>query len=112
MAQPPKFAALAALTLLSVFLLIPGRAHAASAGDYVEKMSTDQQFNYASGAIDMLAYDLSKSDQGDKTKCLYDWFYRSDGKSHTQILAIFEKHPELPAVGILRVLAKRQCGFE
>lgn len=95
------------LITLTVIALLPLKAHAVTAGDVLDRMDADERFGFMNGALDMLAYELSRAGQGDKTACVYDWYFRGNGPS--EVVAVFDNHKDLPAVAIIRTLADRHC---
>lgn len=97
------------LPAFALALLLSAQAHALPAADIVDRMSAEESGAYISGALDMLAYELSRGGAGEKAACLHDWYYRSDGAGPREVVAVFEHHKDLPAVGILRILVDRHC---
>lgn len=96
------------LTVLTVIALLPLKAHAVTAGDVLDGMSNDESGSYISGAVTMLAYELSRTGQGDEAACIIDWYFKGGGGPH-EVVAVFDNHKELPAVAIIRTLADRHC---
>lgn len=96
-------------TLIAALLVAASVSPAAavSAGDFLDKMNEQQRFGYMNGALDAITYDLARAGQGDKAQCVASFYYEGSGPQ--DLAALLESHPELPVVGILKALIKRNC---
>ncbi len=82
-----------------------------TAKDFLEKMNSDEQFNYLMGAIDALAYARYMKDgkSEDGMTCIVNWFFEGT-QGRVQINQAFEEFGDYPPSNILWHLAKKQCG--
>lgn len=92
--------------------LFGGGAHALTADDVLNKMSSDQQHGYISGLVDGLAYARWLSNRPDKAgmQCIYGWYYNGREEKWALIQQWFERHLEKPVDALLYVLIKKECG--
>lgn len=88
-------------------LFLPIQAHALTAGDVLDKMTTKESNAYVQGAVTMLAYYIHKEVSEEKGRCILNWFYEEGGPS--EVVEFYDAYKDLDAVGIIRILADRHC---
>ena len=104
--------------MLSVVLGVhPAQATTMTAGVVLEKMKSEELFAYINGIVEGMAYARFRKDTlaaGHKVetgmKCIYDWYYSGDGRTHLGIEDSFRANADhMPSV-IIATLIKRECG--
>jgi hypothetical protein len=99
---------LPAFTLAILLAATP--AFAITAGDFLDRMNSDERTAYLPGAIEMAMYAASADEKSNaKASCIERWYYGGEGQAQRTIIATFERYKDQPAVGLLRVLINRAC---
>lgn len=94
--------------LVSFFVMFSAPSNAMLAGELLEEKDSKVVSRYIMGLVDMLSY-LEYANENDmRGKCIYDWYYSTDGTIR-EVYYYLEKHPDRFAEAILIVLAKRAC---
>lgn len=88
---------------------IPQSAYAITAGDVVDRMTFDERFAWMSASVETMGFLYAKNGEKQKSVCIIDWYFKQDGATE-ELIAVFENHKDLPAVGIIDIVAKRHCG--
>lgn len=88
------------------------QANALTAGDVLNKMTSEQSVSYINGVIEGLAYSRWLRDRPSSkgSKCIYDWYYQGGKKSFNQTMSWLERHPDKPVGALIYVLTKKKCG--
>lgn len=75
------------------------------------KMSQQERFNYLTGLIDMLAFQVAQSKNSAKAIFITNTYYR-EGKENAwaQLLDTLKKFPEQSPETVVTVLANKRCG--
>jgi hypothetical protein len=108
-----KYSHFSAIILVAAAFLSSGKEAAAVTADHVlNEMSTEEKGAYIAGLVDGLAYSRWLTHRPDDTamQCYYSWFYGSGPEKWARIDQWFTRHLDKPAVPLLYVLIKKECG--
>lgn len=75
------------------------------------KQESQAVSNYLMGSVDMLSYMEYVNGNDARGKCIYDWYYKTEG-SKEKIYGYLERYPDKYPESILIVLAERSCPTE
>lgn len=88
-----------------------------TAGLVMEKMSAGERYSYVAGVVEGFAHARFLQDtrrHGQKSQsgmnCIYDWFYRSGGKTYLRVEAAFKKYPQHYPATLVAAMLKKRCG--
>ena len=101
-----KLAFAAILTSFLIVFSVP--SNAMLAGELLEEKDSKMVSRYIMGLIDMLSYMEYVNGNEVREKCIYDWYYNTEG-SIEEVYYYLEKYSDRFAEGILVILAKRAC---
>lgn len=93
-----------------------GQSAGLSAEMVLKKMSSDETAAYLAGTVDSFIF-MERPIYGgtvERAACIKRWFYGSKpgepAKGPDNVIAMFEKNPTQPAVGLIKILIDRECG--
>ena len=91
---------------------MPSEANAVDAKNVLQDMDSRERYHFVSGVVTGLAQARWIADQPDAvgTRCINDWFFRSEAANWPLILAWLGRHPDKPAGALIYVLVKKECG--
>jgi len=101
-----RLAFLAIFTSFLIVFSVP--SNAMLAGELLEEKDSNVIYNYLAGLADMMSYMEYVNGNEAREKCIYDWFYNTEG-SIEKIHYYLEKYSDRFSEGILIILAKRAC---
>lgn len=83
-----------------------------TAGVVLDKMKPDERFAYIAGIVEGFAFYASQneSDETERVKCIYDWYYADTTATVTQISQTFEHFRDKYPAAIIAALVKKKCG--
>jgi hypothetical protein len=85
--------------------------YAITAGDVLDRMGADQRSGYLTGAVDMAMYLASAQEKNNaKAECIMNWYYGKNGPGPRDVIATFDRYPDRPAIGLIKLLIDRHCG--
>lgn len=97
--------------LIAALLVLPVPALAITAGDVLDRMSGPERNGYITGAIDNAMYLAAVQEKNNpKSECILGWYYGKDAKGPQQVVAMFDRNRDRPAVALLKILIDRACG--
>ena len=76
----------------------------------MDRLKGDAFAEHLNGAVEMRAYMFASVGQREKERCVIDWYYRTNGGAANQVVGTMAQYRDLPVMGILHTLIKRQCG--
>ena len=88
-------------------------AKALTAEDVMKKMTKEQRSNFLLGVIEGLAFSRYIKDKPSTKgmKCIHDWQYGPNSRKNTlRMYDAFDKLPSKPAVPLMYLLIKKECG--
>lgn len=95
----------------------PAYAQEMTAGLIMEKMEPKERYAYVSGIVRGMAYARFRKDTiagGAKDErgmtCIYDWYYRGEGKTYAMLETTFRKNGQYAPTVIIASLLKKECG--
>lgn len=95
---------------------LSGQSAGLSAEQVLKKMSGAETAAYLAGAVDTFIF-MERPIYGgtpERGECIRNWFYGSKPGEPTKgpdnVIAMFEKNPTQPAVGLIKILIDRECG--
>ena len=82
-----------------------------TAGSLTTNMNADERISFLAGIVEGLATARYYADdkQPEGRKCIYDWFYRTDGTLR-KVYAAFDRYPDQFPGPIMAVLIRSKCG--
>ncbi len=113
MKHPFLSAAMIVLFPLCLMMTLCPNAFGMPIADYKGKMTSDERFNYLSGAISALSFQYGYEEKRAKSKCVTDWFYRSGKGSEDMVVELMKARladPSLHVEAVILAVIKKKCG--
>lgn len=101
------------LFLFYAMMIFPMIAGAMPIADYKEKMSDEEQWGYLSGGISALTFQYAHDGNQAKSKCVYDWFYKSGHGGKDMVVELLKARladPSLHVEAIMLAVINKKCG--
>lgn len=100
--------------MVLLLMVIPAKfSFAIPIADYKEKMSRDERAGYLTGGISALTFQYADDGNMAKSKCVYDWFYKSDKGGDEMAIELMKARmadPSLHVEAVILAVIKKKCG--
>jgi len=96
--------------LMTAILLVAVPAWAITAGEVLDKMSEDERFGYITGSVDTAMYLAAVQEKNNaKSECILNWYYGKNAAGPKQVIDMFRRYRDKPAIALIKVLIDRAC---
>lgn len=87
-------------------------AQAITGGEVLSKMNVKEQSAYLAGVVSVMAQAkwLVEKPSTKGTDCINSWYFNGGDKTQKKINALFKRHADKSAAGLLYILIKKECG--
>ena len=75
----------------------------------VLSMASDQRYAYIAASVEMVAFMASVAGNRERSQCIVEWFFRSEGGAATVVQAMNHNLERTPQA-LIYLLINRQCG--
>lgn len=106
-------AGLISLVALLLMVILAKFSFAMPIADYKEKMTSNEQANFLSGGISALTFQYADDGNRVKSKCVYDWFYKSGKGGEDMVIELMKARmadPSLHVEAVILAVIKKKCG--